>query len=852
MAGNRNFTTPRVSIMEESGPMMNSNQIAETSVQVECRLLRILMNGMPNMAWIQGVKEPSGFWNAKVDEYFGANNRSLDPIDWSRVIHPDDLDRAMALWVEMLKTGAGYNSPVRLKRIDGTFRWLSVQVFPIYDDAGELTHIGGTMNDIHELEESRSRMEQLQIVANALSGEISLKDAAELVVNKGCFALGASAGIFCQLSKDKTRLDIVYEQGKAASDNEVSSFALNLDLPVPASFLLKESIFFETREQRVARFPGVCPFSESSKIQGLIAIPIVVDSQAVGVIVFDFKNPLTIDSNLKSFSIALAGQCAQAIARAKANDFERETLELKAENEARLRLALDASEIGLWEWDFATGRQWVAGRYSNVFGYDVLPDGWDIRDVMSHCHPDDQPLLQLEIDRFQDSATDSPFRFRTFRFVTPAGKTVWIQSVGSLLRNDAGTPVKSFGVMMNVTYQRDTEIALNRAKEEAEAADRAKTSFVANMSHEFRTPLTAILGFAEFLSRESLTSDKRVSYTEGIRRNGQVLLKLVEDILDLSRVEAGRVRFDLQMINPQALIEDVVDIFKEEIDKKNLDLELDGLKSIPSRFVSDPIRLRQIFVNVIGNAVKFTDQGRITVSAKCREIASISYLEVTVKDTGIGLSPSQFDRLFQAFGQAETSVRRKFGGTGLGLFISRGLARALGGEIELLKSEPGVGSSFIVRIADQKEQSHAAGEATEVEPRKNEKFSGQRVLLVEDTEDLREFLGAYLREVGCEVDYALDGQEAIDRITAGSDYDTILMDLHMPRLDGYSATAKLREMGCGIPIVAITARNLPEDRLRCFEIGFDGFMTKPLSLRDLESTLRRMFRRRKPVQPKSV
>ena len=198
-------------MMEECGPMTNSNQSDETNVQVECRLLRVLMNGMPNMAWIQGVKEPSGFWNAQVEQYFGPNKKSLDPIDWSAVVHSADIGRAFALWEKMLESGAGYNSPFRLRRIDGVYRWLAVQVFPIYNDQGELTHIGGTMNDVHELEESRLRMEQLQIVADALSGEISLRDAAELVVNKGCFALGANAGLFCQLSKDKKRLDIVYE-----------------------------------------------------------------------------------------------------------------------------------------------------------------------------------------------------------------------------------------------------------------------------------------------------------------------------------------------------------------------------------------------------------------------------------------------------------------------------------------------------------------------------------------------------------------------------------------------------------------------------------------------------------------
>ena len=810
------------------------------------QLLALLLDELPQMAWISSIEAEITYVNPRLREFMGpVQGAGLQSSQWGQQIHPEDRTAAVEKWEHFLKTGEAYDIRIRIRRADGIYRWVLVRSFPIRSPEGAVTHVAGTLMDIHDLETNHQRMEKLQRVSAALSGALTRDEVAQTVIHEGMKATGATSGVLGMASESRDRLQTLYFEG-GLEEKELVGFKdapIDKELPMSTVLLTGEPLFFDDTKELIRRFPRVKGLVESSQDEAFVALPLIAQNVAIGVMAFGFKDAPDMSVDFKNFLMTLAGQGAQALERARIFDLERSARAQVERSEARLRMALEASDVGLWDWDLGADKLWWAGSYAKIFGYEKLPADWTARSFLSHIHPDDRESVRAQFDEFFANPTKKDYS-RERRIVTPQGKIVWTRSMGTVERDPQGKPLRSFGVLVDITQHKGVEEALKLAKEEAEVASSAKTAFVANMSHEFRTPLTAILGFTEFLAKEGLTSDKRSNYADGIRRNGQVLLKLVEDILDLSRVEAGRIRLDLQASSPRIILEDVVEIFRPDVEKKAIELNIIGLDALPLRFVTDPVRLRQILMNLVGNAVKFTDKGSVSIEVKVRTIAPTSYLEVFVRDTGAGLSPSQVGKLFHPFGQAETSTSRRFGGTGLGLFISRGLARALGGEVELLESELGKGSLFVLRLADLKDQLSVPTENVAGESAVSEKFKGQKILIAEDTEDLRDFLGVYLRDAGCEVDFAENGAKAVELATLG-DYDIVLMDLHMPIMDGYEATRALRENGYRVPIVAFTARNQPEDRVKCFEMGFDAFLSKPLSLRDLEGTLRRLFRRQK-------
>ncbi|MFW5692944.1 MAG: PAS domain S-box protein, partial [Thermoguttaceae bacterium] len=389
----------------------------------------------------------------------------------------------------------------------------------------------------------------------------------------------------------------------------------------------------------------------------------------------------------------------------------------------------------------------------------------------------------------------------------------------------------------------------NEALEEfiamAESANRAKSEFLANMSHEIRTPMTAILGFAEMLLGEpglERAPPERVDAIRTIQRNGQYLLNLINDILDLSKIEAGKLEVERAACCPAHVLAEVKDLMQVRADAKNLPLLLEYEGPIPESIESDPLRLRQILINLVGNAVKFTETGSVRMVARLvRRPGEPDLFQVDVVDTGIGLTPAQQARLFQPFSQADSSTTRKYGGTGLGLAISKRLAEMLGGGI-VIDSEPGKGSTFRVTVAagdlhDVEMAEPAEEAATPRSPPPSEPPSdsvppGARILLAEDGPDNQRLLSFLLKKAGAEVTVVENGQLALDAALtaddAGEPFDLILMDMQMPVLDGYAATRQLRDLAHKGPIVALTAHAMADDRGKCLECGCNDYLSKPV------------------------
>lgn len=385
---------------------------------------------------------------------------------------------------------------------------------------------------------------------------------------------------------------------------------------------------------------------------------------------------------------------------------------------------------------------------------------------------------------------------------------------------------------------------LKIAEEELVRASSAKSEFLANMSHEIRTPLGAVLGFTELLSDPSLTSEERANFIEVISRNGKQLANLVDDILDLSKIEAGKIEVEKLEVSLPRLVAEVVALFRMKAESKGLKLSLEMPEQVPRVIQSDPTRIRQILVNLIGNAIKFTDSGAITVRARLEEFSMQKTTKVvfTVKDTGIGISNEQKERLFKPFAQADMSTTRKFGGTGLGLVLSKKLAQALGGDLNLVESELGGGSVFEFTI-DAGNVAHTATPQA-LSPHNNldyhndQPLAGLRILLADDSHDNQVLIKRILSSSGATVDAVDNGAKAIEAVLTKC-YDIVLMDIQMPVLDGYQATSELRGQGFNRPIIALTAHALKEEKERSTKLGFNDHITKPINRNLLVSALSR-------------
>jgi signal transduction histidine kinase/ActR/RegA family two-component response regulator len=383
---------------------------------------------------------------------------------------------------------------------------------------------------------------------------------------------------------------------------------------------------------------------------------------------------------------------------------------------------------------------------------------------------------------------------------------------------------------------------LATAKEAADAANQAKSEFLANMSHEIRTPMTAIVGYADLLLAPQETGSVEPSEClRVIRRNGRHLMDLINDVLDLSKIEAGKMTVERTPCDLAQVLADVVSMMRPRAAERGLDFQIKFATPVPRHVTTDALRLRQILVNLASNAVKFTETGGVWVECSLQPNA-VGLLQVDVIDTGIGLAPEHAERLFQPFTQADGSTTRRFGGTGLGLTISRRLARMLGGDI-VVASTPGRGSTFTLtfdagagsdgqmltssaELAAAQHDSAAADEPAVPDLR----LDGVRLLLAEDGADNRRLINFYLEGAGATVTIVEDGQAALDTLAAAAPgaFDVVLMDMQMPRVDGYTAAGELRRRGCTLPVVALTAHAMAGDREKCLAAGCTDYLTKPL------------------------
>ena len=400
-------------------------------------------------------------------------------------------------------------------------------------------------------------------------------------------------------------------------------------------------------------------------------------------------------------------------------------------------------------------------------------------------------------------------------------------------------------VTRDISDQKRFAANLEEAKDAAEKANSAKSVFLANMSHEIRSPLGAIMGFSDLLKRSDITKDELASFITIIDRNSHHVLRIIDDILDLSKVEAGKMLIEHIVFSLPEMLADFTSLMGLRAREKGIDFELKIPTTIPECIVSDPTRLRQILTNVVGNAIKFTERGRVQVAVNYHD----RELVFAVSDTGVGLTKEQSDKLFQAFQQADVSTTRKFGGTGLGLVLTRRLAEAMGGVFYLKESRPGSGSTFVASVSielkpgtkmvDSAKLEFVTSAPRAVEPSKP--LVGMRLLVVDDSPDNQALFKLMLTKLGATVDVGRDGYEGVN-LALTNEYDAVLCDIQMPRMDGYEAVAELKRRSYAVPIIALTAHAMKEEYDRALAAGFTDFLSKPIQKDSLIDTLLK-FRR---------
>ncbi len=398
---------------------------------------------------------------------------------------------------------------------------------------------------------------------------------------------------------------------------------------------------------------------------------------------------------------------------------------------------------------------------------------------------------------------------------------------------------------------------LDDAKRAAEAANQSKSEFLANMSHEIRTPMTAILGFAETLLDPNLSETERLTAINTIRRNGQYLLEIINDILDISKIEAGKLGIEKKPWALPRIVSEVASLMRVRTDAKGLSFEVEYAGTIPETLHTDPIRLRQILINLIGNAIKFTEKGGVRLITRLvRDDSQHPFIRFEVVDSGIGMTPEQVARLFQPFTQGDSTTTRRHSGTGLGLYISKRLTDLLGGEIAVVESQPGRGTRFAVtvetgpldgvKMLDRPVDAALAAEEANAE-RATAAALDCRILLAEDGPDNQRLISFVLKKAGAEVTIAENGQIAAEKALAARDagrsFDVILMDMQMPVLDGYEATSLLRSKGYTGPIIALTAHAMSGDREKCINAGCDDYVAKPINRAKLLHTISQYLQR---------
>lgn len=506
------------------------------------------------------------------------------------------------------------------------------------------------------------------------------------------------------------------------------------------------------------------------------------------------------------------------------------------ETETRFKNMADSSPVLLW----MAGTDGLCNFFNQTwldFTGRTLEQEWGVGWAEAIHHEDFQSSIDIYMEHF-NARTAFEMEYRLLR---KDGQYRWILDRGA----PRYLPDRSFagfiGSCIDITDRKTAEQELIEAKRTADAANLAKSNFLAIVSHEIRTPLGAVLGFSELLTAGNESPSDRLNWINSIKRNGALLSNIINSILDLSKIEAGKIQIEFSAIFISDLLEEISSLMEFQASEKGLEFAIHVQEPLPSKIITDPLRLKQILVNVIGNAIKFTSHGSVNVTVRSNDPTSSGDYRIIfdVTDTGEGLGSGKLKQIFEPFTQADESTTRKHGGTGLGLTLARELARFLGGEVSLLHTAIGKGSAFRVEIVAKK--APASAELSKKSPRqvggdRQQDLSRMRILLVDDSKDNQILVSHILKGAGALIETADNGELGVQKAMKG-DYQVILMDIQMPVKDGYEALTDLKKAGFSRPVIALTAFALAQDRTKLLGHGFSEHLGKPIDKNKLLEVL---------------
>jgi two-component system, sensor histidine kinase and response regulator len=708
-------------------------------------------------------------------------------------VHSEDQPRVSAAFELHIAQGALYDQLVRMRTASGDWRWFRTRGAVEHDELGRLTSFAGSLIDVHE---EQLAQEELKAVRGRLERAIH----------------GTQDGLWeWDIGRDTLWLSPRYCELLGYAEHELNA------TPREIAKRLHPEDRPRILDVMRAHFASDALYDVEARMR-------TRDGNYRW-----FRMRATVEHDDAGRPSRLSGSM-QDVAPRKAAEAAR------IEAEQRLARAIRGSSDGFFEYSVAEDLMWYSPRIREMLGYgSEEPMPRLLRDVMP---PEDRARVEEAVERhFKEDAPHDV----VFRLPRKAGTWGWFRARGRCERDAEGQPTRFSGSIQDITTQREAEAALVAAKEASAAANRAKSEFLANMSHEIRTPMNGVLGMTELLLDTSLEPVQR-EFAETIRASATSLLGILNDILDLSKIEAGKLEIEQVEMDVRECVEDVGTMMAVQAAAKNLELIVNVDPSIPDLVLGDPHRLRQILTNLVGNAVKFTQQGEIVLEALVVGVqAGRALLHFEVRDSGAGMSPEVMSRLFQPFAQADASTTRHYGGTGLGLSIVKRLVELMGGRVGVA-SASGEGSTFTFTLpCPLVEGAVSTAAAASVPPRT------RRVLVVDDNQTNQRVLCGQLRPAGYTVETAGSARAALEQLVlsarAGHGFDVVIADDQMPDSDGSQLAARLRshpELGA-THLIMLTSLDRHGNMQRLRELGFAGYLTKPVRGRDLRACIERVL-----------
>ncbi len=761
------------------------NFIDVTLIRRSEGMFQNLANTLPAMAWTADARGEVNFFNKEWYAYTGLSPLETFNSGWLNAIHPKDLPSLLSSWKNSVQTGQFFEIECRVKgKVQNDYRWFLFRAQAQAGKTGEILSWCGTCVDIEN---------QKIVQTQAWESEKKFRQLANSLPQ---IVWTASPDGYLDYYNERWYEFTGFERNRGGDESwepilhpdDVQRCHDTWDASIKSGQPYEIEYRFKDRTHGGYRWflgRAVPAYNEAGEI------------------------------------VKWYGSCTD-VQKQKALE------EAKYESELRFRFMADSTPVMIWlagpdkrinwfnrEWLKFTGRSLEA----------EIGGGWS-----EGIHPDD---LEICVKTFSLSFESRSEFYLEYRRRDHTGKYRWLAANGVPRLTPNGTFEGYIGVCADIHELKEARVA-------AEAASEAKTLFLANMSHEIRTPLAAILGFSDLLSEMFETEEHARRYVDRISRNAKQLSHLIDEILDLSKIEARRLDVDNTLVNIRGVVDDVFAAVGMHAKEKNLEFKETWVGEVPEQIFTDPYRLRQILINVVGNAVKFTDEGAVHVELHVFEENNDQKLRVRVMDTGIGLDQEQRQRIFSPFIQADNSITRKYGGTGLGLILSRELARLLGGDLVLESSEPGRGSVFVLTVClNRKDLDLDASSESSLSLSAPMPLGQRKILIVDDSPDNQAVIGLFLSKAGAICETANDGEEGI-KLALSKEFDLILMDLQMPRMDGYQAVRILKELGYKKPIVALTAHALKAEKTRCLQAGFNEYLTKPIDRNLLIRTIARL------------